>query len=142
MLLNLDPVLNAAILAALYDMGHGDTVVVADANFPALRVAQAVLVDLPGTAAPRVLSSVRSLIPPDDGIALELMATADGSRSAVQDELIAAARLPGERVRDLDRDGFYEAAAEALLVIRTGEVRPYGNAILRKGVIVTKGKQS
>ncbi|MEA3102173.1 RbsD/FucU domain-containing protein, partial [Caballeronia mineralivorans] len=35
MLKNLDPLLNADVLHALCAMGHGDEVVICDANFPA-----------------------------------------------------------------------------------------------------------
>ncbi|MDQ1617715.1 MAG: L-fucose mutarotase, partial [Actinomycetota bacterium] len=35
----------------------------------------------------------------------------------------------------IDRHAFYEIAAAAYLIVRTGETRPYGNAILRKGVV-------
>jgi L-fucose mutarotase len=51
----------------------------------------------------------------------------------VQKELIAAAGT-GD-VRFLDRFSFYDAAAPAYLIVRTGETRVYGNAILRKGVV-------
>ena len=41
MLKNIDPLLNADVLQALSAMGHGDEVVVCDANFPADSVARA-----------------------------------------------------------------------------------------------------
>src|ERR1700753_3380029 len=40
MLKNVDPVLNADILHALYSMGHGDEVAVVDAHYPAHAAAQ------------------------------------------------------------------------------------------------------
>ena len=48
---------------------------------------------------------------------------------------MAAAGATREAVRFLDRHAFYEEAATAYLVVRTGETRVYGNAILRKGVV-------
>ena len=41
MLKNLDPLLNADVLHALRAMGHGDEVVICDANFPGDSVARA-----------------------------------------------------------------------------------------------------
>ena len=41
MLKHLDPLLNADVLHALRAMGHGDEVVICDANFPADSVARA-----------------------------------------------------------------------------------------------------
>jgi L-fucose mutarotase len=40
MLKGLDPRLNADVLHALMSMGHGDTIVIADTNFPASSVAR------------------------------------------------------------------------------------------------------
>jgi L-fucose mutarotase len=57
----------------------------------------------------------------------------------VQDELVAAAGAPQDAVRFIDRHAFYEVAATAYLIVRTGETRTYGNAILRKGVVTGSG---
>ena len=35
----------------------------------------------------------------------------------------------------LERDAFYEAAHAAFAVVQTGELRPYGNILLVKGVV-------
>jgi L-fucose mutarotase len=37
----------------------------------------------------------------------------------------------------LSRQAFYDEAATAYLIVRTGETRTYGNALLRKGVVQT-----
>jgi L-fucose mutarotase len=42
---------------------------------------------------------------------------------------------PDEPVATLPREDFYEAAGTVQFIIRTGELRPYGNVILRKGVV-------
>ncbi len=57
----------------------------------------------------------------------------------MQHELVAAAAAPDERVAELERFAFYERARAARLVVRTGEPRPYGNLILRKGVVRDAG---
>jgi L-fucose mutarotase len=115
-------------------MGHSDLVVVADAHFPAARLA-ARLVALPGLSAPEVLAAVCSVVPLDDAPALDLMATPQGERLPVQRELAEAAGAGDDDVRYLGRHEFYEVAASAYLIVRTGETRVYGNAILRKGVV-------
>ena len=74
------------------------------------------------------------MLPLDDAPALDLMRSADGAVLPVQEELVAAAGAQDSH-RYLDRFAFYEAAAQAFLIIRTGETRVYGNAILRKGVV-------
>ncbi len=54
MLIGLDPILGADVLHALRSMGHGDMVVLADANYPAAAVAA-------GTVAGRALRIERPL---------------------------------------------------------------------------------
>jgi L-fucose mutarotase len=130
----INPILTGSLLAHLDAMGHSDAVVLADAHFPADRLARRLLV-FPGLSTPDVLAAVRSVVPLDDAPALDLMTSADGSRLPVQDELIAAAQATEQDVRVLDRHDFYDTAADAYLIVRTGETRTYGNVILRKGVV-------
>jgi L-fucose mutarotase len=130
----IDPILTGELLAHLDEMGHSDALVVADANFPSYRLADR-LVDLPGLTAPDVLRAIGTVVPLDDAPAVDLMRSADGSVLPVQRELIEAAGAGDDEVRYLDRHDFYDAAATAYLIVRTGETRIYANAILRKGVV-------
>lgn len=134
MLFNVDPILTGRVLLALDEMGHGDAVVIADAHFTASKLARKHLIDLPGLSSPRVMTAVRSVMVPDTyGPALDLMESPDGELP-VQRELVAAARLDGTEFRFVERFAFYDLAAQAELIIRTGETRTYGNALFRKGV--------
>ena len=137
MLLGINPLLTGALLQHLDAMGHSDSVAVVDAHFPAHRIGARV-VDLPGTTAPAVLAAIRSVTPPDDAPALDLMESADGTRLHVQHELIAAAGLTLDEVRFVDRFDYYEVVKDAYFVIRTGETRAYGNALLRKGLVTVE----
>jgi L-fucose mutarotase len=134
MLTGIHPILTGELLAYLDAMGHSDAVVLADAHFPADRLATRLLV-FPGLSTPDVLKAVRTVVPLDDAPGLDLMTSADGTRLPVQEELIAAAGAGEQDVRFVDRHAFYDVAAEAFLIVRTGETRTYGNAILRKGVV-------
>jgi L-fucose mutarotase len=133
-LTGIHPILTGELLAHLDAMGHSDAVVLADAHFPADRLAHRLLV-FPGLSTPDVLQAVRTVIPLDDAPGLDLMTSADGTRLPVQEELIAAAGASEQDVRFVDRHDFYDVAADAFLIVRTGETRTYGNAILRKGVV-------
>ena len=134
MLEGIDPLLTGDLLAHLDAMGHSDAVVLADAHFPADRLAERLLV-FPGISTPALLAAIRTVVPLDDAPALDLMTSADGTRLPVQEELIAAAGAGEQDVRFVDRHAFYEVAEEAYLIVRTGETRTYGNVILRKGVV-------
>jgi len=138
------PILVGDLLAELDRLGHGDELVVADANFPAHRVG-ATVVETPGLASPAVVGAIRTVIPLDEYEAesVLLMRAEGDERPTVQHELVAAAAAPdelvAELVAELERFAFSERARAARLVVRTGEPRPYGNLILRKGVVRDAG---
>lgn len=134
MLQGINPILTGPVLSALDAMGHSDAVVVVDAHFPAARVGARVI-ELPTLGAAAVLAAVATVIPLDDAPGLDLMTSASGERLAVQRELISAAGATESDVRELDRYAFYAEAEAAFLILRTGETRSYGNAILRKGLV-------
>ncbi len=136
MLTGIHPILAGELLAALDRLGHGDELVVADANFPAHRLG-AQVVETPGLPSPEVVEAIRTVVPLDgyEGASVLLMAAEGGERLAVQHELVEAASASADRVAELERFAFYERAAAARLVVRTGELRPYGNLVLRKGVV-------
>ena len=139
MLMGIDPVLSGELLAHLDAMGHSDSVVLADAHFPTARLARRA-VTLPTLGTPRVLQAICSVIPLDEAPSLDLMASADGVALPVQEELLAVAGVDPLDARFLDRYAFYTAAAEAFLIVRTGETRVYGNVLLRKGVVPEPSK--
>ena len=130
------PILVGDLLAGLDRLGHGDELVVADANFPAHTVG-ATVVETPGLASPVVVAAIRTVIPLDEyeSESVLLMRAEGDERPAVQLELVEAAEAPEGRVAELERFAFYDRAAGARLVVRTGELRAYGNLILRKGVV-------
>ncbi|GAA1775665.1 RbsD/FucU family protein [Agromyces lapidis] len=136
MLTGIHPILHGELLAALDRLGHGDELVVADANFPAYRFGAAV-VELPGLAAASVVEAVRTVVPADryEGPSVLLMTAEGGERLPVQHELVSASAVPADRVEELERFAFYDRAGGAGLIIRSGELRPYGNVIIRKGVV-------
>jgi L-fucose mutarotase len=136
-LTGIHPILTGELLAHLDAMGHSDAVVLVDAHFPADRLASRLLT-FPGLTTPDVLAAVRSVVPLDDAPSLDLMTSADGARLPVQSELMAAARAEEREVRFVPRHDFYDLAAAAYVIVRTGELRTYGNAILRKGVVTVE----
>ena len=65
MLKGLDPLLSADLLHVLRAMGHGDELVIVDANFPATSMGRRV-VRMDGVSATRALEAVLSVMPLDD----------------------------------------------------------------------------
>ena len=146
MLKNLDNRLNAEVLYALRAMGHGDTLVIADTNFPSDSIArQTVLGDLlrmDNLTCAEVVEAVLSVLPLDtfvDDFAgrMEVVGAPD-KIEPVQAEVQAKINAAEGRVREMisiERFDFYDRAREAYAVIQTGERRFYGCFIFRKGVI-------
>ena len=145
MLQGISKLLTGDLLKALCDMGHGDELVIADANFPGERIARR-LIRLPGVSGTELLRAIAPLIPLDSyspAPALVMQLT-DSDRAkgmpdpAIWGEYEAILREHyGEdtRVDTIERQAFYERAKTAYLVIQTGEERIYGNLLLAKGVI-------
>lgn len=141
MLKGIDPILSPDLLRILRAMGHGDTIVIADANFPAASISSQV-VRLDGISATRVLKAVLSVLPLDTFVqdptqTMEVV----GDPTAVP-EIVAEFQDLIDRLADisttiapLERFAFYDAAKSGFAVIQTGETRLYGNIILKKGVI-------
>lgn len=134
MLQGIHPLLTGELLLHLDAMGHSDAVVVADAHFPAADLASRLVV-LPGTSTPEVVAAIRTVLPLDDAPSFDLMRSADGEVLTVQEELMRAAGTDAASTRFVDRFDYYDVARAAFLIVRTGETRPYGNALLRKGLV-------
>lgn len=131
MLVGIDPLLRGEILLHLDRMGHSDLVVIADAHFPAYRLATTV-VDV-DARVPAMMRAVRTVLVPDEVRPLTLMTSGSGLNE-VQQEIVSAAGIGTGVVDEVSRFDFYELAASALLIIRAGDDRTFANAILRKGV--------
>jgi len=142
MLKGIDPLLGPSLLALMYSMGHGDEIVIADANFPAQSTAtNNRLVRADGIDAPRMVEAIVSVLPLDNFV------PAAAFRMAVVDRpneirpitaAFAAALARGGYtgpIEALERFAFYERARKAFAVVATGERREYGNLILIKGVV-------
>lgn len=134
MLEGIHPLLTGELLLHLDRMGHSDAVVIADAHFPAWGLGSRVI-DLPGTTTPEVVAAIRTVLPLDDAPGIDLMTSADGEVLDVQQELMDAAGTSIDTTRFVERFAYYEVAKDAYLMVRTGETRKYGNALLRKGVV-------
>ena len=141
MLKGLDPLLGPDLLHVLAAMGHGDELVIADANFPAASIARR-LVRLDGVDAPRALRAVLSVLPvdtftPTPAAVMAVVGDPGAVPPPVRDfqPIVDAAAGRPVRFEVLERFAFYERARAAFAVVATGEPRPYGNILVVKGVV-------
>ena len=145
MLKGIDPILTGDLLKILAEMGHGNEICLADANFPAKDVAGTKpLIWARGANGPRVLKAVLSVFPLDsftDAPATVMAVVGDAKRvvPVVAEYQDILDEIEGRRMKleVLERFAFYERARKCVAIIATGEGRPYGNIILTKGVIAT-----
>jgi L-fucose mutarotase len=140
MLIGIDPILSPDLLHGLRAMGHGDTLVIADGNFPAAAVARR-LINMEAADLRRALRAILSVLPIDEYeadpvIGMEVVghpAQNMPAHDVIRSEIAAVnARVTLTLV---ERYSFYEQAKNAFLVAATGERLFYGNVIIRKGVI-------
>lgn len=140
MLKGIPPILGPDLLYVLQAMGHGDRIVIVDANYPG-DSAGPQLVRLDGHSASDVLDAVLTLMPldtfvTDPAVCMQVVGDAQ-KRMPVMDEFEAIIKKhePEMGLSSLERFAFYERANSSYAIVQTGERRLYGNVILTKGVI-------
>ena len=142
MLKNIPAVLSPELLKILCEMGHGDEIVIADANFPSENFGRRVI-RADGISGTQMLDAVLKVIPLDtysdpNMILMRLMDRDVGKIDPViwkEYKQIAEKNDKNVAIGNIDRFDFYERAKNAYAVIATGEKAVYANIILKKGVI-------
>jgi L-fucose mutarotase len=141
MLRNIPPILSPDLLHTLRAMGHGDDLVIADANFPATALGSRCH-RLDGISATDVLEAVLRVMPldsfvQDPALVMEVVGNPDAVPPVVAEfqQITTATADNPVTLGKLERFAFYDRAKAAFAIIQTGESRLYGNIILKKGVI-------
>jgi L-fucose mutarotase len=141
MLKGVSPLLSPELLKVMMEMGHGDELVLADANFPAASCAKR-LVRADGQELVSLLEAILALFPLDDYIcspaAVMAVVPGDPVETPIWDRYRTALAAATGRVVELDtieRFAFYERARQAYAIVATGERALYANLMLRKGVL-------
>lgn len=145
MLIGIDPLLSGELLAILRRMGHGETLCLADCNFPAHGLGPpSVRLDADLLTAGRAILSVFPL----DGFVptpiqrMEVVGAPDeptptqASFKAMVDEVAG----PGWAMGSLERFAFYEVAKRASAVVATLDRAGYSCILLTKGVLGPDGR--
>lgn len=142
MLKGVPKILSPELLKVLCEMGHGDEIVIADANFPSENYGRKVI-RADGINGVDMLKSILTLIPLDTYVETNmiLMQLAKCDEGVVDVPIweeyksIAESMDTNVRLGYIERFDFYERAKNAYAVIATGEEAIYANIILKKGVI-------
>jgi L-fucose mutarotase len=145
MLKGIGPLLTPELLKTLAEMGRGDEIVIADANFTATTLGRGkTVLYLPGTGVLRMCEAVLSLLPLDASVAqpvacMQVSNTPAGCRSALQRHVLQRLSDAGwaapAQVEAVERFAFYDRVRHAHAIVLTGELQPYANFVFKKGVI-------
>lgn len=141
MLKGIHPLLHAELLHVLASMGHGDELAIVDGNFPAAALARR-LIQLPVSSAAQALDAILALFPLDTvaappALTMQVIGDATAVPDAVHDfaAVLSNHGARSDALGSLEREAFYARARGAFAIVRTAELRPYGNILLVKGVV-------
>ena len=145
MLRRIPPVLSPELLKVLAEMGHGDKIVIGDANFAAASMAKnSILVRCDGVGGTEIMDAILQLMPLDDFVDAPVMIMDKEPRHAdldcpVWEEFKEIVARYDERGKDactmIKRKDFYKEAKEAYAVVATTETAYYACVILQKGCL-------
>ncbi|MBR6307559.1 MAG: fucose isomerase [Lachnospiraceae bacterium] len=145
MLKGIPSIIGPDLLKVLCEMGHGDTIVIADGNFPAASIAKdAILIRMDGHGVPEILEAILKLVPLDQyverPVTLMERCAGDNADISIWDKykaILNGAESRGEAlIGTLERFAFYDEAKKAYAVIATSETSQYANVILKKGCVL------
>lgn len=151
MLNTISKILTGDMLKVLCDMGHGDVLILADANFPGETIAKETtygqLIRVSGNDVTDILEAIVDLFPLDVAYTEHpacVMELTDSDKAKGMPEPqawgsykeVLSKNYPGITLGSIERFDFYEKAKKAYVVIQTGEERQYGNLYLVKGCVL------
>ena len=149
MLININPILSPELLFILRTMGHGDKLILADANFPADTMNKKV-VRLDGVNIPEAAKAILSVLPLDSFLvsqgksAICRMEVDEKPQELLEShkEFIKVVKeVSGSnwKVGSIERQAFYEEAKKSFAIVTTTDARPFSCFIMTKGVIKPDG---
>lgn len=132
--------LSPDLIKIMIEMGHGDKLLLADANYPGHSLHNNVI-RADGLGISELLDSILKLFPLDTYVKhqVELMKVVEGDdiTPVIWDDYKSILKKYDSNVSiDFkERFDFYEASKDCYAIVITGETALYGNIIITKGVI-------
>ena len=145
MLKKIPKLLSPELVRILMEMGHGDELVLADANFPGHALHNRVL-RYDAIGIPKLLEAILDLLPLDHyashQAALMAVVPGDNEVPVIWDEYRKIIASSDEKavITYEERFDFYTRSKSAYAIVVTGEEALYGNIIIKKGVINSNEK--
>ena len=131
-------------------MGHGDRLILADANFPANSMNDKVI-RLDGVNISDAAKAILSVFPLDSFVVSQggssvLRMEVDNNPKELTEtheefiDIVKSTSGKNWKVGSINRQNFYDEAKKAYCIVTTTDARPYGCFIFTKGVILPDGK--
>ena len=145
MLKGIPAIISPELLKVLDEMGHGDTILLADGNYPSESMGKnSIVIRGDGHGACEYLEAILKLFPLDTyvekPVTIMKKVPGDTVETPIWDEfkkIVSKEDSRGESVfSEVERFEFYERSKKAYAIIATGELALYGNVMLQKGVVV------
>lgn len=145
MLNGIPSIISPELLKVLCEMGHSDTIVIADGNFPSETIGKdAIVIRADGHGVPEILEAILKLFPLDtyveNPVSLMQVMPGDDVETPIWDtykKIVAEADERGDAAfAEVERFEFYERAKKAYAIVATSETAIYANIMLQKGVVI------
>ena len=142
MLKGIPALISPELMKTMMEMGHGDELVLADANFPAVSHAQRLVRSDCGI--PALLDAILGVFPLDSfvphSVFMMKRVKGDDYKPFIWDtykQVVLKHEPNFKGAAMLDRFAFYDRARKAFAVVATAETARYANLILKKGIVET-----
>ncbi len=140
MLKGISHLFSPELLSNIYEMGHGDEIILVDAHYPGTsQGTDCIRAD--GLEIPALLEAILPLFELDSydeaPVLMMDVVPGDSADPAVEREFRAVIdkyQPNTPPIQKLERFEFYERSESAYAIVQTGDTRKYANIILRKGV--------
>ncbi len=124
-------ILNSHISKVLADLGHTDTIVIADAGLPIPEGVKKIdLAIKPGN--PSFKEVVNAIA--EDMIVEKVIIASEIEEGNLNHATYIKEKFINQKIEQISHEDFKQLTKQAKAVIRTGEITPYANCILQSGV--------
>lgn len=142
MLKNIPKIISPKLMEAMMEMGHGDVLILADANYPAHANGKRII-RADGCEIPELLEAIMEYFPLDSFVShpvilmKHLHTEPEPFIWKTYERIIKKADKENvfNEFDFMERLAFYKKSEEAYVIIQTGTTARYANIALQKGVI-------
>ena len=126
-------ILNSEISKVLSDLGHTDTIIIADCGLPVPKEVKKI--DLALKLGTPSFEEVFKVVLEDMQVEKVVLASEIIENNSNQNKMVKEVLDKNTEIDYVSHEDFKKMSSAAAVIIRTGEATPYSNIILQSGVI-------